>query len=192
MTRYDKGHKLETRQRILDVAARQFRERGVAAAGLAGIMAEAGLTNGAFYVHFESKDDLVAAVLGEALARREEKLRERAAGGDGIKAVVADYLSRKHRDNPGNGCPTAAMVADVARQPAATREAFTTRIAPIIARIAAQLPMRSEAARHRRALAIYALMVGTLQLSRAVSDDDLSDEILDSGVAAASALAGES
>ena len=192
MTRYEKGHKLETRQRILDVAARQFRERGVAGAGLAGIMAEAGLTNGAFYVHFESKDDLVCAVLGEVLTRREETLRERAAEGDGIKAIVSDYLSRKHRDNPGNGCPTAAMVGDVARQPVATREAFTAKIEPIVAHMAAQLPMRSAAARRRRALAIYALMVGTLQLARAVSDEPLSDEILDSGIAAVSALAGES
>jgi TetR/AcrR family transcriptional regulator, transcriptional repressor for nem operon len=192
MARYEKGHKLETRQRILDVAARQFRERGVAAAGLAGIMAEAGLTNGAFYVHFESKDDLVCAVLDDALARREKTLGERITSRDSIEAVVADYLSRKHRDNPGTGCPTAAMVADVARQPAATREAFTTRVEAIIARLMAQLPMRSEAARRRRAIAIYAMMVGALQLSRAVSDDSLSDDILDSGVAAVSVLADES
>lgn len=192
MARYEKGHKLETRQRILDVAARQFRERGVAAAGLAGIMAEAGLTNGAFYVHFESKDDLVCAVLDDALARREKTLGERITSRDSIEAVVSDYLSRKHRDNPGTGCPTAAMVADVARQPAATREAFTTRVEAIIARLMAQLPMRSEAARRRRAIAIYAMMVGALQLSRAISDDSLSDDILDSGVAAVSVLADES
>jgi AcrR family transcriptional regulator len=192
MARYEKGHKLETRQRILDVAARQFRERGVAAAGLAGIMAEAGLTNGAFYVHFESKDDLVCAVLDDALARREKTLRERTANRDSIEAVVADYLSPKHRDNPGTGCPTAAMVADVARQPVTTRNAFTTRVEAIIARLMAQLPMRSEAGRRRRAIAIYAMMVGTLQLARAVSDESLSDDILDSGIAAVTVLAGES
>lgn len=192
MARYEKGHKLETRQRILDVAARQFRERGVAAAGLAGIMAEAGLTNGAFYVHFESKDDLVCAVLDDALARREKTLRERTANRDSIEAVVADYLSPKHRDNPGTGCPTAAMVADVARQPVTTRNAFTTRVEAIIVRLMAQLPMRSEAGRRRRAIAIYAMMVGTLQLARAVSDESLSDDILDSGIAAVTVLAGES
>src|SRR5215472_3243388 len=73
--RYEKGHKEATRRHILDVASAQFRENGVAAVGLAGIMAEAGLTNGAFYTHFESKEDLVRAVLLDALIRREEKHR---------------------------------------------------------------------------------------------------------------------
>ena len=63
--RYEKGHKETTRRHIVDVASAQFRENGVAAVGLAGIMAEAGLTNGAFYTHFESKEDLVRAVLLE-------------------------------------------------------------------------------------------------------------------------------
>jgi AcrR family transcriptional regulator len=66
--RYEKGHKDATRRRILEVASRQFRENGVAAAGLAGIMAEAGLTNGAFYAHFKSKEDLLRAALADALA----------------------------------------------------------------------------------------------------------------------------
>ncbi len=73
--RYEKGHKDATRQHIIDVASRQFRGNGVAAAGLAGIMAEAGLTNGAFYAHFKSKEDLVRAVLADALGRRETTLR---------------------------------------------------------------------------------------------------------------------
>src|SRR5581483_10401329 len=73
--RYEKGHKETTRRHILDVASAQFRENGVAAVGLAGIMAEAGLTNGAFYTHFESKEDLVRAVLLDTLTRREEKHR---------------------------------------------------------------------------------------------------------------------
>ena len=66
--RYEKGHKDATRQRILEVASKQFREQGVAAVGLAGIMSDAGLTNGAFYAHFESKEDLVREVLSHAEA----------------------------------------------------------------------------------------------------------------------------
>jgi TetR/AcrR family transcriptional repressor of nem operon len=68
--RYEKGHKDATRERIIDVASQQFRENGVAAVGLAGIMSDAGLTNGAFYTHFESKEDLVQAVLASALNLR--------------------------------------------------------------------------------------------------------------------------
>src|ERR1700736_5561548 len=73
--RYEKGHKDTTRERIIDVASRQFRENGVAAVGLAGIMSDAGLTNGAFYTHFKSKEDLVESVLTNALRWREERLR---------------------------------------------------------------------------------------------------------------------
>src|ERR1700733_15266162 len=72
--RYEKGHKEATRQHIIDVASKQFRESGVAAAGLAGVMSAAGLTNGAFSAHFESKEDLVGAVLSDALGQRERGL----------------------------------------------------------------------------------------------------------------------
>ncbi len=110
--RYEKGHKDTTRQHIIDVASRQFRGQGVAAVGLAGIMTDAGLTNGAFYTHFESKEDLVQAVLLNALDRREERLRTVASDNAGLETMIRDYLSPRHRDRPGGGCPTAALVAE--------------------------------------------------------------------------------
>jgi TetR/AcrR family transcriptional regulator, transcriptional repressor for nem operon len=191
MVRYQKGHKDETRQRIVDVAARQFRERGVAATGLAGIMAEAGLTNGAFYVHFGSKEDLIRTMLDDALARREQVWRKLDDEEGGLPALIGDYLSARHRDDPGRGCPTAAMVAEVAREPAATRSGFTVHIAAIAARIAAKMKGPSAQQPEADALAIYALMVGALQLARAVNDRRLSDRILQSGAAAARRLAGQ-
>lgn len=188
--RYEKGHKDETRRRILDVASEQFRARGVAASGLAGIMAEAGLTNGAFYVHFDSKDDLVRSVLDDALTRREEVWKKRDEEDVGLPDIIRGYLTARHRDEPGRGCPTAAMVAEVARQPAETRTTFTDKTAGTIARIAARLRGAPEE-RQAQAIAIYALMVGSLQLARAVNDAALSDQILASGAAAACALAGQ-
>jgi AcrR family transcriptional regulator len=187
--RYDKGHKDITRQRIIDVASRQFREDGVAAVGLAGIMAGAGLTNGAFYTHFQSKEDLVQTVLSEALNRREETLRSASRRDAGLENTIRDYLSPRHRDNPGRGCPTAALVAEIARHPRKMRDAFTARISRFIALIAAQLRTGTSSDRSRNAVAIYAMMIGTLQLARAVNDKRLSDEILESGVSAALALA---
>src|SRR5215469_5459254 len=86
--RYEKGHKETTRAHILDVASSQFRESGVAAVGLAGIMEAAGLTNGAFYTHFESKEDLVRAVLVDALTRREQKHRANLEAGTGFEATI--------------------------------------------------------------------------------------------------------
>jgi len=187
--RYQKGHRDTTRQHIIDVASGQFRENGVAAVGLAGIMGSAGLTNGAFYTHFESKEDLVQAVLLNALGRREGSLRAALESGAGLEAVIRDYLSARHRDGAGRGCPTAALVAEIARHPNKTRDAFTEKISEIIALLAAQIRERSAAERRRTAVAIYGMMVGTLQLARAVNDKRLSDEILESGVTAALALA---
>jgi TetR/AcrR family transcriptional repressor of nem operon len=178
MMRYEKGHKDATRQRIVDVAARQFRQDGVAAVGLAGIMTD-----------FESKEDLVKAVLAQALAKREATLRTAAESESGLETSIRDYLSPRHRDNPGGGCPTAALVAEIARGPKATRDAFTGKVSEFIALIATQLRAGSPGERRRNAVAIYGMMVGTLQLARAVNDKRLSDEILASGVSAALALA---
>ena len=189
--RYEKGHKDATRQRIIDTASRQFRENGIAAVGIAGIMSSAGLTNGAFYAHFKSKEDLVMTVLANSLRRREERLRTAAEADRGLEAVIRDYLSVSHRDRPGSGCPTAALVAEVARHPKATRDAFTGKVATFIELVARQIRKGSGTERRRRAIAIYGMMVGTLQVARAVNDRQLSDEILEIGVSAALALAGE-
>ncbi|MGO4506251.1 TetR family transcriptional regulator [Bradyrhizobium sp. MOS001] len=189
MARYDKGHRDTTRRHILDVASSQFRESGIAAVGLAGIMAEAGLTNGAFYTHFASKEDLVRAVLLDALERREQRHRDNLENGVALETVIRDYLSPKHRDRAATGCPTAALVSEIARHPKATREAFTGKMSDILALMAAQMSEGTPAERRRRAIAAYATMVGALQLSRAVSDRQLSEEILENAVDAALALA---
>jgi TetR/AcrR family transcriptional regulator, transcriptional repressor for nem operon len=189
--RYDKGHKDATRQRIIDVASRQFREQGVAAVGLAGIMTDAGLTNGAFYAHFKSKEDLVREVLSNP-GKRNEMWQTAAESGAGLAAAIRGYLSAGHRDNPGRGCPTSALVAEIARHPKATRDAFTGKVADIIDLIAAHLKRGTERERRRKAVAVYGLMVGTLQLARAVNDKRLSEEILRSGAEQALALAGQS
>lgn len=188
--RYEKGHKETTRQRIVEVASRQFRAHGIDAVGLAAIMADAGLTNGAFYAHFGSKEDLVSDVLTSAQAGREKTLRVKLESGTSLDTAVRDYLSPRHRDNPGGGCPTAALVADVARRPKATRDAYTAGIEDFVAVMAARLPAGSDEERRSKAIALYGLMVGTLQLARAVSDKKLSDRILASGVDAALALIG--
>jgi len=188
--RYEKGHKDLTRQHIIDVASAQFREGGVAAVGIAGIMAGAGLTNGAFYNHFESKEDLVEAMLLHALGKREQGLRANLEAGKDLEAAIRDYLSVRHRDTPGGGCTTAALVAEIARHPKATRDAFTGKIAEIIALIAARTGKGAGSERGKRAVAVYGLMVGALQLARAVNDRKLSDEILESAVDGALALAG--
>ena len=186
--RYEKGHKEATRQHIIEVASRQFRESGVAAAGLAGIMSEASLTNGAFYAHFESKEDLVRAVLTEGPDRG---LAGNLKANVDLEKSIRDYLGTRHRDNAGSGCPTAALVAEVARHPRQTRDIFTEKTGQIIELIAARLRTGPAAARRRKAVAIYGMMVGALQLARAVNDKKLSSEVLESAIEGALSLAGE-
>jgi len=124
MTRDTRSH----RQRIIDAASRQFRQDGVAAVGIAGIMADAGLTNGAFYTHFESKEDLVRPCSPARSASREATLVLPRRAARGWKPRSATNLSARHRDNPGRGCPTAALVAEIARHPRSTRDAFTDKV----------------------------------------------------------------
>ena len=187
--RYEKGHKDATRQRIIEVASRQFREQGLAAVGLAGIMAEAGLTNGAFYAHFDSKEHLVREVL--ASLGFHNKLSKAEARGEGLEGAIREYLSPGHRDDPGTGCPTSALVAELGRHSSKTRDAFTGKVAGVFELIAAGVHADTAAGRRRKAVAIYGMMVGTLQLARAVTDRKLSDEILRSGAEQALVLVRE-
>jgi AcrR family transcriptional regulator len=189
LARYEKGQREATRQHILEIASAQFRESGIAAVGLAGIMAEAGLTNGAFYTHFSSKEELVRAVLRDALEQRERRQKDNLANGVAVEVTIRDYLSPRHRDGAANGCPTAALAAEVARHPKATRDAFTAKVADILALMAARMPDGSPEERRRRAIVVYATMVGALQLARAINDRELSEDILANAAEAAIRLA---
>src|SRR3982751_2637434 len=113
--RYDKGHKDASRQRIMEVAGQRFRCDGIAATGLAAIMSDAGLTNGAFYPHFKSKADLVRESVAAAMEDQSQQLQQMIAEG-GWEAAIAAYLSPEHRDNPQIGCTLSALLPELARQ----------------------------------------------------------------------------
>jgi AcrR family transcriptional regulator len=159
--------------------------------GIAGIMSDAGLTNGAFYVHFDSKEDLVRAVFTDALERRDRGLQGNLERNESLKETIRDYLSVRHRDHAGSGCPTAAIVAEIARHPEETQDVFTTSVERIVLLIADRLRNGSMAERRRKAIAIYGMMVGSLQMARAVNNTKLSGEILENALEGALALAGE-
>lgn len=185
--RYEKGRKDVSRRRITEIAAERFRRDGIAASGLAGIMSDAGLTNGAFYPHFRSKADLVRESLRVALEDQADQLRQALAAG-GLEAILAAYLSAEHRDNPGTGCASAALLPEVARQPNETRELFAEHLAGLVAQFAETLPPQTHDPQGV-ALGIYATLIGALQLARAAPSKTLSDQILSAGAEAARALA---
>lgn len=187
--RYAPEHNDATRERILEAAARLFREHGIAAVGLAKIMAEADLTVGTFYTHFKSKEALVRDALLRALDRRHEALAPTLQGAD-LEAVVRAYLSPEHRDMAGAGCPVAALAAEVARHPRATRGAFAAHNAQTLDALAAWLSSgRGSEVTRADAAALLGLLAGTLQLARATPDRAESDAILEAGVRAALRLA---
>src|SRR5260370_8940287 len=118
----------KTRERIVTAAAAEFRQHGIAATGLADLMKAAGLTHGGFYRHFKSKERLVAEACSAAVARMGERVAASASrkrGRKGLETAVADYLSTEHRDNLRDGCPLAALGAELARADTQTRAAAT-------------------------------------------------------------------
>jgi TetR/AcrR family transcriptional regulator, transcriptional repressor for nem operon len=189
--RFEKGHKESTRRRIIDVASRRFRRDGVSASGLAGIMAEAGLTNGAFYPHFESKEVLLRETLANVLADQHAKFQQDSRAGYDMETAIRRYLNADHLRNCDEGCPSAALLPEIGRQPELTRKAYEDGLLPYIAMLAEYLPDPGSPSSKRHATAIFSLMVGTLQIARAVSDTSLAEDILEGGVEAALKLARE-
>lgn len=188
--RYDKGHKDATHRQILETAASRLLRDGIDGTGIAPLMADAGLTHGGFYSHFPSKDALIREALAHNLTQRRGKLRhsaERAA--EPIEGLIRYYLRPIHRDMPEKGCAIAALSSEIARQSEATRAAFAAELFGSIGVIAEALPKGDDETRRRTAIAIMALMAGTLQMARVVPDPKQSDAILEDGVEAALRLA---
>jgi TetR/AcrR family transcriptional regulator, transcriptional repressor for nem operon len=170
----------ENRERILDVATRLFRERGIDGIGVADLMQAAGLTHGGFYGHFESKEDLVAQACARAVSRMRQNWTNvvNQSAGDPLEALAATYLTPKHRDGAGRGCPMAALGPEIARQGPTVRRAFTDELRPFLDYLSRVVQGSSNNLRRQKALAAYAGLVGALVVSRAVDDPDLSNEIL--------------
>lgn len=188
--RYDKEHKDQTRQRIVETAAFRFREHGIEGEGVKSLMAAAGLTNGAFYNHFDSKEDLTREAVTAALKERVTRLQQWIDNGEGLGGLIRSYFSVRHRDNPGLGCPSSAVAAEVARHSQAVREAYTVGVNEFVELAATQWADLSPAGARARAIALYGLMAGAMQVARATSDAAVSEEVLAAGRAAALELAG--
>jgi TetR/AcrR family transcriptional repressor of nem operon len=170
----------ENRQRILDVAAKLFREKGFEGIGVDGIMREAGLTHGGFYGHFASKADLAAQACGVALGRSAERWERLARGGPdtGLAEIAQSYLTKRHRDNPGDGCVFAALGGEVARQSDAVRATLTKGAEAQLGILERLADGRSKSERREQAIRTLSGLVGAMVLARLVDEPALSNEIL--------------
>src|ERR1700739_4358093 len=163
-------------QRIIDAAAAQIRREGVASINIAALMSGAGLTHGGFYRHFGSRDELIAEAVEAALDRNPyqnaENPSERGTGS--LDAVIDDYLSPAHRDDPETGCAVAALASDMGRGDETARAAYTTHVRRYLAGLARRAPSAGPDAPY----VTLAALVGAIALARAVDDPELSDELL--------------
>jgi TetR/AcrR family transcriptional repressor of nem operon len=186
--RYASHHKQATRERIIEMASRLFREQGFEEAGVQGLMAGAGLTHGAFYNHFSSKEELIAQATSAAFKQRLARVKESMDGEQGVAGHINNYFSASHRDHPGRGCPAAPLASEVARHSVEVRQTFAEGVGRLIALFATQWPDLPKEAAGARALALYGLMVGSMQLARAMPDEALSNRMLEAGKRAALAM----
>ncbi|MGQ4387483.1 TetR/AcrR family transcriptional regulator [Streptomyces sp. SAS_270] len=190
MARYAKEHKQATRQRIIENAGQRFKRDGIGGSSISTLMADAGLTNGAFYAHFASKDDLVAHVVADQLRTQVATYDILRPGRPGIEDFIRGYLSSEHRDHPGTGCPSAALLDELGRCGDETKQAYTDGARDLLGELAAHLAPEDPPSARGKALGLYAILVGTLRLSRALSDRKFADDVLEQGIENALAFMG--
>ncbi|RDS79993.1 TetR/AcrR family transcriptional regulator [Dyella psychrodurans] len=180
-----KQQAIENKRAIVDAAEKLFRERGVAAVGLAELTKAAGFTQGGFYNHFKSKDALVAAVMEKAM---EDGAADLIAGIQASKADAADpmkrhvewYLSPEHLADIEKGCPLTAYAGDVRRLGKEARQSYAHGLTWNFDQLANVIDGENQQEKRKKAVALFSQMVGALVLSRAVAEADasLADEIL--------------
>ena len=173
------AEKQKSHRRILDAAARLFRERGIEATSVADVMKAAGMTHGGFYRHFDSKEDLVAAAIHHAVDDVVSELEGAETPADRSKArdaYIRRYLSADHVFDLGQGCPLASLGAELARAEQVPHRQGTAAAE----RMAGLLP-QPDPANKPQGLALMALMMGTVTLARLAETEAGAEEALEAG-----------
>ena len=182
--RYSREHKQETHARIVRKASVRLREKGAHGVGVADLMKEAGLTHGGFYAHFPSREALVIEAFAYAMDRSTaqwRKMAEQTPREKRLAAMVENYLTATHRDDPGHGCAVPALGADITRESPKTRRAFAAKLEDMIEMMADQVDGVPRRTARKQAAAALATMMGTMVLARITGNGELSDDILAAG-----------
>jgi TetR/AcrR family transcriptional regulator, transcriptional repressor for nem operon len=180
---FSQAQKAESRQRVLDTAARQIREHGLEALGVADCMRSAGLTHGAFYGHFSSRDALIIAALEQAMTRGQKRVMSRAADAaehskTPFEAIADAYLHPAHADNPGTGCALCALAGDAVHATADVKALYTTHLRRLADQLTQAAGGGDESGSQALGLGVAATIVGAITLARAVDDHELALSIL--------------
>ena len=180
--RYDSDYKEKTRQRVLGEAAKAIRLEGAQGIGVAAVMARAGLTHGAFYAHFESRDALVAATIDlmiEQVRGRFGKVTGELGPEEALRAYVDFYLSARHRDSTTTTCPLPLMASEMPRLGAASRKRYGEGIAALVDALAQRVAALGLADAPAIASSVVTEMIGAMAIARGVADKAQSDLILE-------------
>ena len=178
---HSRAEKEKTHKRIVSIASKKFRQEGLAGVGIAELMKEAGLTVGGFYKHFDSRDDLVAEAVSSAFGGWKRRVDAAASGGPAVSLakLIDEYLNEAHRDNPGTGCAFSALAPEIARSDKRTRAVTSEQVRNDIQLIATLFPGEGQRTARSQAILTFSALVGAMSLARAVSDEALSCEILE-------------
>ena len=174
--RYPETHKEEVRKKLIESAARMLRAHGLSGVGIPALMREVGLTHGAFYVHFSSRDELVAEAVKLASQQITGSIE---APERSWNDAVQHYLHRVHRDHPEQGCALAALGSEAPRQDKSVREVFSQSAVNFVHRLDKKLhPKHSRREPHDDALVAASTMLGAIILSRLLGAHPLADRVL--------------
>lgn len=165
------------RERVVETAARLFREHGFDGIGLNELMQAAGLTRGGFYGQFASKEALIQEASARAFEENQAAWRKRARGPDALTALLKMYLSGAHRDHPGQGCSMAALGGEAARATPELRKVFAEGVQAYLGELTPLMAGPTPELRRRQALATHAMLLGALIVARATRGTPLSDEM---------------
>lgn len=181
--RVSKEKAAENREALLQAASRLFRQKGIDGVGVAEIAKEAGLTHGALYAHFSSKDELAAAAFSYGFAGNMNDTREWVGDRSlGFTDYLDGYLSPYMRDKVETGCPMAASASEIGRHDSAVSESFKRAFEEMATMLEDSLEDTIPQAQKRRlAIAAAAAEIGGIAVSRAVAKADatLAEEVLE-------------
>jgi TetR/AcrR family transcriptional repressor of nem operon len=179
--RYRPQHKVEVHRKILKDAARRVRAEGIAGAAVSSVMQDSGLTNGGFYKHFDSKDDLLTESLSEAfreIADRLAQIAQKSKPGTAWKAIVKTYLSPEHCNHAESGCPLAALAPELARAGHAMKAPIRREMIKYKRRMLPLMPGRRAADKERAFSAIFSTMIGAVAIARILPDQAARARVL--------------
>ena len=179
--RYPPEHKAQSRENILSIAARSFRERGGDNSGIGTVMKKVGLTKGGFYRHFKSKDDLFVEAVARALDEMGTAMLEVARSapeGQALRAIIERYLSPQHASSPGTGCALSAMGPELARKPLSVRKKIEASLETYRERLLPFVPGQTREEKVSKLRLLFPSMAGVLTMARLTPDPQSREQRL--------------